>query len=90
MDKRLVRVKWIDASDPDAGVGWFSDDEVDKFADEKVEVTSIGYIKSDTKMYLTIVADYIENGDGSYTWGRPTKIPHGMIVKIEELYVKDT
>lgn len=89
MDKKLVRVTWIDASDPDT-LGWHSDDEVDKFSDDKVEVTSVGYIKSSTKLYMTLVADYIENGDGSYTWGRPTKIPNGMIVKTEELVVKET
>lgn len=85
MDKRLVRVTWIDASDPDETKGWLTDEDVDKFSDEQVEVTSIGWIKSSTKQYLTLVADYIPNGDGTYTWGRATKIPHGMVSKVEDL-----
>lgn len=88
MEKRLVRVTWIDAADPD-NTGWVSEDEVNSFAEATIEVVSVGYLKSNTKLYLTLVADYIDNGDGSYTWGRPTKIPHGMIQKIEDLVAKD-
>jgi len=86
MDKRLVKVTWFDAADPDQdGQSWYSDEQVDKFSTETVEVVSVGYVKSDTKLYLTLVADYIPNGDGTFTWGRPTKIPHGMIQKVEDL-----
>ena len=81
---RLVQVTWTDASDPDAH-GWMSDDEVDSFAKESVTVTSIGWVKSDTKLYLTLVADAIPNGDGTFTWGRATKIPHGMVTQLLEL-----
>lgn len=86
MDKRLVRVTWIDAADPDT-TGWSSDDDLNQFAEATVEVVSVGYVRSDTKNYLTLVADYIDNGDGSYTWGRPTKIPHGMIQRVDELHL---
>lgn len=81
---KLVCVTWLDAADPDEG-GWFSDAQIESFGSETVEVRSVGWVKSETKLYLTIAADRIENGDDSYTWGRPTKVPHSMIVKIEEL-----
>lgn len=81
---RLVRVTWVDAADPDTH-GWMSDEEVDTFGDATIEVTSVGWIKSDTKLYLTLVADAIPHGDGGFTWGRATKVPHGMITKIEDL-----
>lgn len=87
MDKRLVRVMWSDAADLANG-GWFSDKDVDDFTDEKVEVVSVGWIKSETKSYLTLVADYIVDSDGSITWGRPTKIPMGMVLRVEELDLK--
>lgn len=85
MDFRLVKVTWIDASDPDERSSWYSDDQVTDFADTTVEVVSVGYLRSNTKLYMTLVADYIPNGDGTFTWGRPTKIPHGMITKVEDL-----
>lgn len=89
MDKRLVRVTWVDASDPPGEVSWYSDKDVDEFAEKKCEVVSIGWIKSDTKLYLTLVADYILNDNGTYTWGRPTKIPHGMVTKVEDLVAQE-
>lgn len=85
VDKRLVRVTWIDASDPHTENSWYTDEEVDKFSEQAVEVVSVGYLKSSTKLYLTLVADFSPNLDGTITWGRPTKIPHGMVTKIEDL-----
>lgn len=84
MDRRLVKVTWNDASDGPGDSSWFSDADVDAFADCPCEVVSVGWIRSDTKMYLTLVADYIDE-KGKMTWGRLTKIPHGMIIKIEDL-----
>lgn len=84
-DKRLVRVTWRDASDPDEKRGWLSEDEVDAFGEEEVIVTSVGWVKSSTKHYLTLVADYIPHGDGTFTWGRATKIPQAMLVTVEDL-----
>lgn len=83
-EKRLVMVTWMDASDPDEH-GWMSDDEVEEFGKKEVEVISIGYLKSETKRYLTLVADCIPHGDGEFTWGRATKIPVGMITKTVDL-----
>ena len=87
VDKRLVRVVWMDASDPDGEdeSSWYSDKQVDDFSAKVCEVVSLGWVKSETKLYLTLVADYIVNSDGTYTWGRPTKIPHGMIQSVTEL-----
>lgn len=87
MEKRLVRVTWVDASDPEMGTSWFSDKDVDEFSADICEVKSVGWLKSETKQYLTLVADYIQNLDGSITWGRPTKVPLGMIQKVEDLIV---
>lgn len=85
MDKELVLVRWVDASDPPGDTSWFSDKDVDEFAEAVCEVVSVGYLKSKTKLYVTLVGDYIINKDGTITWGRPTKIPHGMITSIETL-----
>ena len=87
MDKRLVKVTWLDASDPPGENSWYTDKEVDDFAELSCEVVSVGYIKSHTKLYLTLVADYIVNDNGTVTWGRPTKIPHGMVQTVENLSV---
>lgn len=85
MDKRLVRVTWIDASDPGGDTSWFTDEEVDEFSKSVCEVVSVGWLKSETKLYLTLVADYITNPNGTTTWGRPTKVPMGMVQLVEDL-----
>lgn len=89
MDKRLVRLTWVDASDPVLGASWYSDEDVDDFAEAVCEVVSVGWLKSATDKYHTLVADYITNDDGTTTWGRPTKIPNGMVTKIEDLVSAD-
>ena len=86
MDKRLVKVVWVDASDPpEKDASWFSDKDVDDFSNEVCEVVSVGWLKSETKLYVTLVADYIVNKNDTITWGRPTKIPCGVVTKIEDL-----
>jgi hypothetical protein len=85
MDKRLVRVVWVDASDPSGNASWYTDKEVDDFSNKECEVVSVGWVKSETKLYLTLVADYIIEPDGTVTWGRPTKIPHGMVTSITDI-----
>lgn len=89
MNLRLVRVTWVDASDPPGDTSWYSDKDVDDFASKVCEVVSVGYIKSETKLYLTLVADYIVNDNETITWGRPTKIPFGMVTKIEDLHYRE-
>lgn len=84
---KIVRVVWIDASDPDApGEGsWYSDKDVDDWSSKECKVVSVGYLKSQTALYVTLVADWIRNDDGTHTWGRPTKIPVGMVQSIETI-----
>lgn len=91
MDKRLVKVVWVDAYDPDKSSensAWYSEADLDEKNEWRVEVTSVGYIKSHTKLYLTLVADYIPEQDGEFTYGRPTRIPVKWIERIEDLEVK--
>lgn len=88
MDKRLILITWTDASDPPGDTSWYSDADVDAFSEKVCEVISVGWVKSETKLYLTLVADYIINDNGTTTWGRPTKIPIGMITNREELEIK--
>lgn len=85
MDKKLVIVQWRDAADPDESKVWYTEEELDKFGDEDVIITSVGWVKSNTKLYITLVADTTPMDDGTHTYGRPTKIPHGMVVGIKEL-----
>ena len=86
MDKPLVRVVWVDAADPASDNVWYTDAEVETFSDNTCEVVSVGYVKSKTKLYVTLVADYIINNDNdTITWGRPTKIPIGVVQSITEL-----
>lgn len=87
MDKKLVKLTWTDAADPTPGDGtsWYSDEDVDAFSEGVMEVVSVGWLKSKTDKYHTLVADYINNDDGTTTWGRPTKVPNGMVTKIELL-----
>jgi hypothetical protein len=81
----LVRVTWNDAADPDGSTPWHSDQDVEEFGASTCEVISVGWLRQDTKLYTTLVADYIQDEDESVTWGRPTKIPKGMITKMEVL-----
>lgn len=87
MDKPLVRITWLDASDSDDVGPWFSDEDMEKFEARSTEVVSVGWLKSETKQYITLAADWYENLDGTHTWGRPTKIPSGMVQKKEVLTV---
>lgn len=87
MDKPLVKVTWVDASDPPGDVSWYTDKDVDDFSNSVCKVVSVGYLKSKTELYVTLVADFILNDNGTYTWGRPTKIPVGMVQSIENLSV---
>lgn len=77
-DKRFVKVFWHDAQDE--GRTWVPDQEIEAFNDEVCEVISWGWLVGESKKYVTLAADYIADG----TWGRVTKIPRGMVVKIEE------
>jgi len=85
MAKKLVRVTWLDASDPQGDESWFKESEVLAFGEELCEVVSYGYLISNTKKYLTLAADEVVKGVKEPTYGRLTKIPSGMVQTIEEL-----
>lgn len=75
----------MDAAEPDNLKVWYTEEDMDEFASQDIIVSSVGFVKSDTAKYITLVADRTPNGDGTYTYGRPTKIPHGMIKEINVL-----
>ena len=78
--KPFVKIVWHDAQDE--GSAWVTEEDIDKFTEEVVEVTSWGWLVrgSRTTKYITLAADYIKDG----TYGRVTKIPSGMIISIDE------
>lgn len=73
---KLIEVTWFDAEDLDKS--WATSEEVDKFADKSCVVYSVGWIKKETKDYLTISGDIDEEGSD---FGRTIKIPVKMIKK---------
>ena len=82
-DKPFVCVHWHDAADRDGA--WASHEEVEEFAASVCLVVSWGWLVRATKQYITIAADYIPEHQ---TWGRVTKVPVGMLVKLEEMKPK--
>jgi hypothetical protein len=81
IDKRFVKVRWHDAQDGYST--WVAAEDIPRFTEEPCEVVSWGWLVSETKRYITLAADYIPGPPGE-TYGRVTKIPRGMVVKIEE------
>ena len=79
MDKPLIVVVWHDAADQSDT--WVSPEEVDKFGEKVLEITSVGWEVKRTKLYLTLAGDYTSDGDS----GRVCKIPIGMVQSIKEL-----
>lgn len=77
---KLVKVIWWDAADPANGP-WHTPQELDAFADQKVEVHSYGLLYKKTKAYVTLIGDLIITGEAGIS-GRPTKIPLKMVKSI--------
>lgn len=75
----LSKVVWHDAADQAAT--WSDAAEIEKFGDELVEITSVGWVVRLTKQYLTLAGDKANDG----TFGRVCKIPMGMVVSVESL-----
>lgn len=78
--RRFVKVSWIDAQDQ--GAAWVQEEEIQPFTDELCEVISWGWLVGETKKYISLAADSITEGP----YGRVTKIPRGMIVKMEDFH----
>lgn len=78
---KLLKVTWIDASDPANKQSWFDEDDVKKFVDQDVTFVSVGWEYSRTSKYLTLIADYQLEGepDSKFVVGRLTKIPSAWI-----------
>lgn len=89
-DKRprhIVRVVWDDAEDPSEGKTWLDGEDVEKFSTHDCTVESVGYLVSQTEKYVTLGADWI---DELKHWGRVTKIPAGMVTRIDVIYEETT
>jgi hypothetical protein len=80
IDKPLVRVVWNDAEDSDGT--WSDESEVEAFANHDCTVESVGFLVSKTDKYVTLAGDWIPH---TKQHGRVTKIPAGMVGKIEPL-----
>lgn len=77
-ERRFVKVTWHDAMDDSRT--WVPEEDIPQFTESICEVVSWGYLVGATKKYVTLAADAITDGP----YGRVTKIPLGMIVKIED------
>lgn len=78
LPKRFVKVVWHDAQDE--GHTWVPEGDIQPFTESLCEVISWGWLVGESKKYITLAADYIEDG----VYGRVTKIPRGMVVKIDD------
>lgn len=78
--KPEVRVWWHDAQD--AGDTWVSESDAEQWAEKTCQIRSLGWLVSKTEKYLTLAGDWDEV-DKNY--GRLTKIPTGMVQRIEEI-----
>lgn len=76
----VVIVTWNDAEDPSEGKTWLDDEDLAQFAQHDCLVRSVGFVKSHTEKYLTLVGDEIPELNH---YGRSTKIPVGMIQTID-------
>ena len=72
---KLVRVVWHDASDePET---WIKSSEL---SEDPVEVCSVGFLVRETALYVTLAGDWSDP-----TWGRVTRIPRGMVQRMDVL-----
>lgn len=79
--RKLVRIVWHDAADE--AETWMKDAEIDE---EAHEVVSVGYVVRATPKYWTLAGDIIEGEDPTDpTWGRVTRIPCGMVQRVDVL-----
>ena len=74
----FVKITWHDAED--VPVTWVKSEDVAAHAESICEVVSWGYMVSKTRSDYVLAGDYIPRDD---TYGRVTKIPRKMCVKVE-------
>lgn len=75
-----VEVIWNDAQD--SIEPWVGEADAKGFAEEPCPIISIGYLVRKTDTHLVLAADW-NNSNKDY--GRVTKIPAGMVVKMRDL-----
>lgn len=76
----FVKIRWHDAED--VTVTWVRSEDVADHVKEPCEVVSWGYLVAKTRRDYVLAGDYIPRDD---TYGRVTKIPRGMVIKIETI-----
>lgn len=82
MEKRLVRILWMDAQDhPDK---WVEEGDATEFGNVSCTIVSVGFLVSRTDKYVTIAGDWDET-DKDY--GRVTKVPVNWLLSVEDLAV---
>lgn len=77
--KPFVKVIWHDATDDDRT--WLKEADAVAFGELPLAVTSWGWLIGKSRHYITLAADFIPD---TQHYGRVTKIPKAMLVKIEE------
>ena len=78
--RSFVCVQWDDAED--SFKAWMDEEDVAAFSTHTCTVVSVGYLISRTDKYVTLGGDWIEE---LHHWGRVTKIPVSMVVRIVTL-----
>lgn len=82
VDKRLVRVEWIDSQDhPDK---WVDEGDAAEFGNISCTVVSVGFLVSKTEKYVTLGGDWDE---ADKDFGRVTKIATVGVISLEDLVV---
>ncbi len=76
----FVKIVWHDAEDIEGT--WVRAESIADHAAEPCEVTSWGYLVSKTRRDYVLAGDVIPRDE---TYGRVTKIPRGMVKRIETI-----
>lgn len=90
MEKKLVYIKWMDATTPQ--VSWFNEQELLAWADrDNYSVESVGWLFKETKNYICLVGEISHTetaGEDHIAYARMMKIPKGWIIKRETLKIR--
>lgn len=78
---KLVEVIWSDAEEQ-SKEGWLNGLEIEEFEKKDTIVRSVGYLKSKTDKYLTLVGDWALDPE---EFGTARKIPIQMIKEVRDL-----
>lgn len=78
---RFVRITWDDAEDHETDKTWVDIEDVEEFAASSAIVKTGGYLIMETDRLYILSRDWIV---GCATYGKLTKIPKAMTLKIED------